>query len=251
LPLHAAVIARLMPVALGPAALLLMTAYAKAVCGGRIAVIHVCPSVLQTRDIDDASRKGISAIAGGEQEFDGLSILLLEGANRSPLEASVIPLLQLDEIAPTWISTTPGVRLTATFVAGATTAPISPQLWSHAVAIYPDPAIVPLRGESVAGDIALSSELMTIGDVPAGEIEEILNKWPDCQDLKPALTRYGSALSRFCPAERVAEDLIQGLVLPYLATALSPDDQDRVLGGAGGSNEHAIAAIRRLRRTIC
>ncbi|MBM0107122.1 hypothetical protein JM946_20495 [Steroidobacter sp. S1-65] len=250
LPLHAAVVARLMPVALGSSALSLMSTYAKAVCGGRIAVIHVSPSVIQLRDIDVASGNGIFAIAGADREVDGLSILLLEGANRSPLEASVIPMLQLDEIAPMRISRTPGIRVAATFIAGATTVPVSPQVWSHAVAIYPDPTI-PFQGESAAGDVGLSSELLTFGDVPTAEIEEILNTWPDCQDLKPALTRYGSALSRFFPAERVMEDLIQGLVLPYVVTALSPDDQARALDGAGTLNEPAVAAIRRLRRTIC
>jgi hypothetical protein len=250
LPLHAAVIARLMPAALGPSALSLMAAYAKAVCGGRIAVIHVSPNVIQLRDIDVASGKGIFAIAEGNREVDGLSILLLEGANRSPLEASVIPMLQLDEIAPMRISTTPGIRVAATFIVGATTVPVSPQLWSHAVAVYPDPAI-PFLGESASGDVGLSSELLTFGDVPTGEIEEILNTWPDCQDLKPALTRYGSALCRFFPAERVMEELIQGLVLPYVVTALSPDDQVRALDGAGALNVRAVAAIRRLRRTIC
>jgi len=251
LQLHAAVVARLVPVALGPSALALMTAYAHAVCGGRMSVLHVSPNVIQPRDLDGVPGHGLNALTEASREVDGISLVVLEGANRCPLEASVVPILQLSDVTSTRISSTPSARLGATLVAGATTVPVSSQLWSHAVAVYPEPTLVTPHIESPAGDLSLSSELLAAGEIPVDEVDSILDKWPDCRDLRPALARFGAGLSRFYTGERIGEALLHGLILPYVLTALSGDEQENALNNAGPLGDAVVAGLRRLRARIC
>ena len=141
LQVHAAVAAGLTPVTLGPGALAALMAYAHGACGGRLLIIHVSPSALQTRDLDEAPGGGLVAATAAARDIDGLSLVVLEGANRSPLEGSVVPLLQLMSVGLSPLAPARGLRLSATLVAGATTVPISPQLWSYATAIIPSPVL--------------------------------------------------------------------------------------------------------------
>jgi hypothetical protein len=99
--------------------------------------------------------------------------------------------------------------------------------------------------------MVLSSELLTPGDVPTAEVEELVDAWPDCAELRPALERLGAALSRFYEGKRITEALLHGLVLPYVVTALSPEEQDEAVRKAGGDNDDLGAALRRLRRRLC
>src|SRR5262249_42177623 len=132
-------VAGLMPVTLGPGALAELVAYAHGACGDRLHIIHVSPSALQPRDLDEASGGGLAAAAVAASDIDGLSLVVLEGANRSPLEGSVVPLLQMMGVGLSPLAPARGLRLAATLVAGATTVPVSSQLWSHATAIYREP----------------------------------------------------------------------------------------------------------------
>jgi len=244
--IHAAIVARLMPVTLGSGALAALVAYAHAVCGGRLSILHISPAVIQVRDLNEASGGGLLAATEAAKAVDGVSLVVLEGANRAPLEASVVPLLQLCDIALSDISTS-SLRIAATLVAGATTVPVSSQLWSHAVAIHPEPTSVVPQNTSAPNDIALSSDLLATGDVPTAQVEELIDVWPDCAELRPTLERFGAALSRLYDGPRITDALLHGLVLPHIVTALNAEEQDAAISKAGGS---AVAA-KRLRRRLC
>lgn len=250
LQIHAAVAARLTPVTLGPGALAAVTAYAHGACGGRLLIVHVSPSAIQPHDFDDVPGGGILAAVAAAKDIDGVSLVVLEGANRSPLEGSVVPLLQLMEIGISPLSSAPGLHLAVTTVAGATTVPVTPQFWSHAVAVYPE-AISPSTQTSAQGDLALSSELFACGDEPTAVIDALLDTWPDCRELRPAMSRFGSVLSRLHDDEsRVTDALRTGLVLPYVATALTLEEQAEALSKVPDADGSIALALRRLRRSI-
>lgn len=247
---HAAMVARLMPVTLGPGALAALTAYAHGACGSRLLIVHVSPSAIRPHDFDEVPGGGLLAAAAAAKDVDGISLVVLEGANRSPLEASVLPLLQLAEIGLSPLSSAGGLRLAASLVTGATTVPVTPQLWSHAAAIYPEPKS-PSTQTTASGDIVLSSELFAPGDEPTEEIDALIDTWPDCSELRPAMSRFGAALARlFDDAPRITEALRSGLVLPYVATVLSTEEQADALNKAGDSDGSLALALHRLRRRL-
>lgn len=250
LQIHAAVAARLMPVTMGPGALSALTAYAHGSCGGRLLIVHVSPSAIQPQDFDEGPRGGILAAAAASRDIDGISLVVLEGVNRSPLEASVVPLLQLAEVGLSPLSSAPGLRIAATLITGATTVPVTPQFWSHAAAVYPDP-VLPSGQTSGPGDAPLSSELFASGDEPTGVIDALLDTWPDCRELRPVLSRFGSVLTRLYDEEtRVSDALRTGLVLPYVATALTVEEQAEAVSHARDTDGSIALALRRLRRTL-
>jgi hypothetical protein len=252
LQVHAAVAAGLTPVTLGPGALAALTAYAHGACGGRLLIIHVSPSALQPRDLDEAPGGGLVAAAAAAKDIDGLSLVVLEGANRSPIEGSVVPLLQLMSVGLSPLAPARGLRLSATLVAGATTVPVTSQLWSYATAIYPEPSS-PIPQSAPPGDLSLSSELLAPGNVPTDAIDALVESWPDCRELRPALARLGAALTRIYDKEeqRITEALLQGLVLPYVATALSAEEQAEALNTARDADGTLAKALRLLRRRLC
>lgn len=254
LQVHAAVAAGLTPVTLGPAALAALTAYADGACGGRLLIIHVSPSALQPRDLDEAPGGGLVAAAAAAKDIDGLSLVVLEGANRSPLEGSVVPLLQMMDIGLSPLTSARGLRLAGTLVAGATTVPVSSQLWSYATAIYPEPSALSAQSAPSPSDLSLSSELLTPGDAPTEIVDALVESWPDCRELRPALARMGAALTRLYDKQkdeqRIAEALLQGLVLPYVATSLNAEEQAEALNTAKDHGEFA-KALRLLRRRLC
>lgn len=250
LQVHAAVVARLMPITLGPGALAALTAYAHAVCAGRVLIVHVSPGAIQPHDLNDVPGGGLLAAASAAKDVNGLSLVVLEGANRAPLEGAVVPLLQLTELGLSPLATAGGLRLTASLVAGATTVPVTPQVWSHAAAIYPDPITASISS-TAAGEVALTSELLLPADEPIDVIEALLDAWPDCRELRPAMSRFGSALARlYDEAPRVNDALLHGLVLPYIATAFSAEEQAEAVDKAGDPDGAHAQALRRLRRRL-
>jgi hypothetical protein len=213
-------------------------------------IVHVSPSAVHPNDFDTVPGGGLLAAVEGARDIDGISLAVLEGANRSPLEASVVPLLQLAEIGLSSLTSARGLRLAGTLVSGATTAPVSPQLWSHAVAIWPEPT-VPSRQPNVLGNIALQSELFSLGDEPSDVVDELVDVWPDAKELRPTLTRFGSALTRlYDDKQRVTDALLTGVVLPYIATVLTPEEQAQALSKVGDADGSAAVVVRRLRRVL-
>src|SRR5262249_37276721 len=152
LQVHAAVSAGLTPVTLGPAGLATLAAYAHGACGGRLLILHVPPTALQPRDLDEVPEGGLIAATAAAKDIDGLSLVILEGANRSPLEGSVVPLLEMSGLGLSPLAPASGLRLVATLVAGATTVPVSSQLWSYATAIYPEPTPNSAQSATNPGD---------------------------------------------------------------------------------------------------
>lgn len=254
LQVHAAIAAELMPVTLGPTGLAAVTAYAHGACGSRLLIIHVSPSALQPRDLSDAPDGGLVAAAAAARDIDGLSLVVLEGANRSPLEGSVMPLLQMMGLGLSPLRQARGLRLAATLVEGATTVPVSSQMWSYAAAIYPEPCAPSAQPAPSPGDLSLSSELLAPGDVPTEIVDALVESWPDCCELRPALARLGAALSRLYDKqneeERIIEALLHGLVLPYVATALSAEEQVEALTAASDADGALAKALRLLRRRL-
>lgn len=253
LQIHAAVAAGLMPVTLGPTALEALIAYAHGACGGRLLIIHVSPSALQPRDLDEAPGGGLAAAAAAAKDIDGLSLVVLEGVNRAPIEGSVVPLLQLMSVGLSPLAPARGLRLSATLVAGATTVPVSSQLWSYAAAIYSGPSSPGPQSAPSSGDLPLSSELLAPGSVPTDAIEALVESWPDCHELRPALARLGAALTPLYDKDerRITDALLHSLVLPYVATTLSAEEQAEALTTAGDADGTLAKALRLLRRRLC
>jgi hypothetical protein len=186
------------------------------------------------------------------QGIDGISLVVLEGANRCPLEASAVPFLESIDVGIGPISITGGLRLSATLVLGATTVPVTSHLWSHGVAIYAEPNIPSAQPLTNATEFSLSSEVLELGDVPTGVVDALIESWPDCSDLRPAMRRFGSALTRFYDEEpRVAELLLHNCVLPYVASAFTAEEQTEALNKAGDKDGTLANALRRLRKSIC
>lgn len=250
LRLHAATMAGLMPVTLGSGALAALAAYADGVCGGRVLIVHVSPTAVHPSDFDTAPGGGLLAARAAAQDIDGISMVVLEGANRSALEASLLPLLQLTDIGLSPLASARNLRLAATAVFGATTAPLTSQLWSHAVAIWPEAAL-PSTQPPVLGTVSLQSDLFAPGDTPTDEIDELLSAWPDSQELRPSLTRFGSALTRlYDDRQRVKEALVSSVILPYIATALTVEEQTAALSKAGDADGSLALMLRRLHRGL-
>lgn len=243
---HAAVAAGLLPVSVGPSALATMTAYAHAVCGGRLNIFHVSPGVLHPHELSEMPG-GVADTARASGDIDGLSMLVFEGANRAPIEASLLPLLQVADLTVPPEQTK--LRLGATLVAGATTVPVTPQLWTHAVAIFPEAKAPVSSGTGDdAKEASLSSELLALGDVPREEVDALIEEWPECTDLKPTIERFGAALNRLYDGRRIAEFLLHGIVLPYIVTSLDAEEQELAL--ARVTSEDDVKALRRMRRGL-
>jgi hypothetical protein len=252
LQIHAAVASGLAPATIGPSALAALIAYGHGACGGRVHVIHVSPTVIHPRDLYETPGGGILDATAAAEGIDGISLVVLEGANRCPLEASAVPFLESIDVGISPISITGGLRLSATLVLGATTVPVTSHLWSHAVAIYAEPNSPSAPPLTNTAEFSLSSEVLELGDVPTGVVDALIESWPDCSDLRPAMRRFGSALTRFYDEEpRVAELLLQNCVLPYVATALTAEEQTEALNKAGDKDGTLAKALRRLRKSIC
>lgn len=250
LQVHAAIAARLVPVTLGPAALGALTAYAHGACGGRLLVVHVSPATIQHHELEQGPGGGLLAAVAAARDIDGAALVVFEGANRSPLEASLVPLLQLTDVGLSSLTSTPGLRLAASLVTGATTVPVTPHLWSHAVAISPEPALA--SGQSgPKGSVALSSELFALADEPTSVIDALMDAWPDCRELRPVMSRFGSALARLYDDEpRISEVIVSALILPYIATSFNAEEQAEVLNKAKDADGALATALRRLRKRL-
>jgi hypothetical protein len=104
------------------------------------------------------------------------------------------------------------------------------------------------------GALALSSDLLAPGDAPTEIVEALMGSWPDCRELRPALTRLGAALTRLYEPDkdkqRITEALLHGIILPYLVTALRVEEQAEAVNAAT-KDEEIAKALRLLRRKLC
>jgi len=69
--------------------------------------------------------------------------------------------------------------------------------------------------------------------------------------LRPAMSRFGSTLTRLYDDEpRVTDALLNGQILPYVATALTAEEQAELLSKARDADGSLAVALRRLRRRL-
>ncbi|MCI0392416.1 MAG: hypothetical protein MOB07_27105 [Acidobacteria bacterium] len=166
--LHAAFTGGVMPMIAGPGALAVLQAYASVVTAGRLTIIDAGPSLIEPLDLFgkiDAGRSrfiphasGLLDILIGARESEGFTIIVIEGANRGPMECYLIPLLQmafgqrsdlalfhpsaLEDSDPYFTEARlrwpDNVMIAGTFLEGPTTLPAAPELWSYAVLIQTD-----------------------------------------------------------------------------------------------------------------
>lgn len=252
LQVHAAIAAGLVPITIGASALSALVAYTHGACGDRVLILHVSPGVIEPRDLEEALGGGLVAVAEEARDVDGISLVVLEGVNRSPLEAALVPLLQKVDLGLSTIASARGFRIASTLVTGATTVPVTPQVWHHAIAVYPEGCLPTGATDSKPGDFSFASGLADLGDVPTAVVDALVDAWPDCRELRPVLSRFGSALVRLYDEEpRVSQALLHGLVLPFVATSLSEEEQASALGNVGDADGSLGAALRRLRRGLC
>jgi hypothetical protein len=246
---HCAIIANVLPVTCGSGALSALHAYVKATCAGRIHLVNVSPASISFSDIEATIEGGLNTAANIAAQIDGISILVLEGLNRSPIEASLLPYLQTKEFQQDFPEQKNGFRLAASLVSGVTTVPVTYQLWNHGVALYSE-SVVPTPQKLALGDASLSSELFLPGEVPKDTIDELLDVWPECNELRHMLCRYGAALNAYFQPLEIAGLLRNGLILPFVATALREDEQDDALHNVKDVDGSIALILRRLRRRL-
>jgi hypothetical protein len=101
------------------------------------------------------------------------------------------------------------------------------------------------------GTVALQSELFAVGAEPTDVIDELIDAWPDSRELRPTLTRFGSALTRlYDDRQHISEALLNGVILPYVATALDSEEQAQAVSKAGDADGSVALVLRRLRRSL-
>jgi hypothetical protein len=98
--------------------------------------------------------------------------------------------------------------------------------------------------------VSLSSEIFIPGDEPLAAVEELLDIWPDCTELRHILCRYGAALSPFFPETETTNLLLNTLILPHIATSLDGDDQSEALKAANDADGTMARTIRQLSKRL-
>lgn len=261
----AAFASRMVPVLLGPAGLEALDAFARVACGGRAITVSVGAGFLDPGDLLGANIGGeFVPRSGGLHEalqaasgFAGPSLVVLEGANRAPIESYLMPLLRrraLRTPVPTSVPIRGGgefivperLLFAATAVAGATTLPMSADLWDVAVAVEVERA--PTGGSrNPPSEIAFEA-LQKPGVSNAAVVQEVLAEFPGAVLLEASLERYAAALSSVKDKAQVRAALFEGLVVPWLMS-LSQEEREAVLEDGHAAPEQ-LAVLSRMRRRL-
>lgn len=284
--IHAAIKARLMPLVVGPRALRALHAYARVTCGGRIFRIHATPSLFEPSDIfgkiDVPTSRFIPHTAGlidifkSAEKNEGLALVVIDGANRAPMESYLLPLLScaltsspLRIFHPSAVNPDDTYRdcfnlrwprnllLSATLVEGATTLPVTPDIWTSAIAVETDSCTGPRTESSEVFEIDLSLELKEMPDAHDGVSDELLETLPEYSPYSETLNQFSTALSCFEPSKSKLETaLIESLVSPLLVTLNNDDSREsavaRITKGVPGFKDSSEIEplIERLRRRL-
>jgi len=269
--IHASVMAGLLPLVTGNGGFAALVAYANAVCGSRYCTLNVSPSCARPVDlvgyVDGATcapyHNGLFAAANAAKSLDVPSLMIFEGINRAPTEAYLLPVLQSQRIGvpitctPTSVSPLSipsALRFAATAVVGAATVPISPELWSFAVAVETQfaprsPAEVPI------GEIVVDSDLFLPADVPHEAVDDLIDDFPYAVEYRPSIERFASALARFENRSRIRAAIIECNILPAIATILNDQERDEALEGllqkvARDDNDEYLKELRALEHRL-
>ena len=248
--IHCAAIAQLLVIAAGPRGLGALVAYTHATCGGRISVCSIGANVVGPTDFP-LSVADLALATEVAEEVGGRSFVVLEGVNRGPIEGFLVPLLQAQAAGlPTgWDGTR--LVIAATLANGVTAVPVTSEVWNSAIAVIPDfgPS-VPYSGP--LGDVPFVSELMSLGDAPKESVAALIDEWPECRDLIPALERYGSAVTRFVENEpQVGKALLHGLAIPHLLTQSTNEQQAEIENRLRKKSDDDLQVFHRLRKYLC
>lgn len=241
--IHAAVVAELLPVLTGNGATAALTAYATAVCAGRIAALPVAHDFLHPVDLlgvraadPRATRMHAGLLSGVSDAVreGGTALLVLEAFNRAPTESYLMPWLQVPDrgiavpmtaqqiLGSERIVPHPSLLVAATAAAGRTTAPVSPDLWGFAVAID-----VPRRScGKVNVDTRTSSPEGAFGAKAAVESLEdaVAGYWPIDDGVLDTARRFASALDLVGESDRIPTALAECILVPALSTSMGGHD---------------------------
>jgi hypothetical protein len=285
LRIHAAFSSGAYPFLGGPHAMKALEAYARTACGGRIFRVHIPPNFFVASDVfgklDVGSRRfsphaaGLIDILRIARSYVGFALVVLEGANRAPIESYLLPLL--DSIAGDrylrlfhqasvsiddpyremhhvqWPS---NLLLAATVVEGATTLPISLEIWSRGLFIETD-GDVPL-GTTLpeVSDIACDKPLSGLPEERIGITDVLLESLPEYGPFRGLSERFISNLSRFEPDDQKLERaFLETILLPIAITSTGDEEVSEALARLSNAS-NALSAdemqhlARRLRRRI-
>lgn len=160
-PIHAALAAGLMPIVSGARALEALEAYAHVMCAGRMLVLEVTSAIADVQDLFGRLEgksfiphpAGLIDVVRAARENEGPFLVVLDGANRGPMEAYLLPLFRLirghaaavplfhpqaiasfdpyrSEARVQWST---NLLLAATVIEGPTTLPVAPGVWNESI----------------------------------------------------------------------------------------------------------------------
>jgi hypothetical protein len=263
--IHAAFTARLLVVLSGPQARRTLEAYAHVVCGGRIFYYHASPSLLEPSELFgkvDVRRRCFVAhstnlldVLEAARRSSSFGLVAIEGANRGPTESYLLPLLdyigserkfqlfhpasvraddpyQVDASVP-WPE---NVLLALTVVEGATTLPITPELWTRAVLIDTD---VPFVGKAKSSrqnlsEITHDSELMKVGEIGSAVVARVLDSLSGYEILRDPAERFLTALaSSESDESKLRKALVDSLLLPMAVGIENQEEREDAISRAG------------------
>lgn len=246
--IYAAFQAALLPVMIGNGGRAALAAYAGIACAGRTASLPVTHDFLHPVDLlgvrasnPDTGRLHADLLCAVDESVrsEGPGLVILEAFNHAPTESYLVPWLQTDDrgiAVPAAAQAVIGrerfcahedLLVAATSVSGTTTAPLSPDLWSFCVAI--DAPARPGSPRSISRAAAPDFRASTASNADTAAIDRVVvevgtaldDLWPIDDGILDAARRFGTALAAVGSSEHVAEDILECLFLPALATSLS------------------------------
>ena len=263
--LHAAFGARLVVVLSGPQARRTLEAYAHVACGGRIFYYHASPSLLEPSELFgkvDVRRQCFIAhsanlldVFEAARRSSSFSLVAIEGANRSPIESYLLPLLdymgsdrkfQLFHPASVRsddpyrvdadVSWPENVLLSLTAVEGATTLPITPELWTRAILIDTEIPFVRKANSSreTPSEIARDSEVMKVGEFRSDVVAKVLDSLSGYEASREPAERFLTALASFESDEsKLRKALVDSLLLPMAVGIENQEEREDAVSKAG------------------
>jgi hypothetical protein len=236
-----------------------LEAYAQTVCGGRIFPVHISPNFFDVSDLfgkfDLASRHFLPHAAGLidvlriAQSNSELALVVLEGANRAPIESYLLPLLEtaasgrdLRLFHQSAVSPDDAYRdmhqfqwpsnhlLSATVVEGATTLPISLEVWSRGVFIETDNDAPCLHTSPEISEIPSIRALSGVPEKQMGVLDVLLEAFPEYGPFKDLSERFISALSCFEPDKNKLERaFLESILLPLAISSTNDEEREETL----------------------
>jgi hypothetical protein len=285
LRIHAAFSSGAYPFLGGPQAMKALEAYARTACGGRIFRVHVSPNFFDASDLfgqfDVGSRHflphpaGLIDVLGAARSNVGLALVVLEGANRAPIESYLLPLLEsvaggrcLRLFHQSTISLEDPYRnmhqvqwpsnllLSATIVEGATTLPISLEVWNRGVLIETDGDTPLVSTLPEVSDIVCDKGLLGLPEKRIGIPDVLLETLPEYGPFRDLSERFLSALSCFEPDNKKLERaFLESILLPIAISSTSEEEGAESLARLSNAT-NALSAdemqllARRIRRRI-